>query len=192
MLRCGNKEVLAIVGDVDERQRAEHQIRATHRIARLLADATSLPEALRACLDATLDAIGLSAGGDFLIETDTGDLLVAHHRGLSVESVQRNARLPAGSEFAECVLASRPWYYEWRENTCTPDMWERRQGLRASGVLPIMHQGRTIGYYSVGSDRLDASLQRHNDYWSLSLPSSDRPSYACVQKNACDKAKTIW
>ncbi len=53
LVRWGDDEVLAIVGGVrgvDDRRRDERQHRFIRRVARPLADATSLPKALRACL----------------------------------------------------------------------------------------------------------------------------------------------
>ena len=82
--------------------------------------------------------------------TETGDLVLACHEGLGEEFVRRYARVPASDARTSLVAsaASRRIPYEGSEVSA--------EGLLATLVFPVRHEGRLLACLNVASRHVHA------------------------------------
>lgn len=140
--------------DITDRKNADRLLRVQHDLARDLAAASSLDEALPICLRAALDASGLDSGGVYLA-AEGGGLDLAFSDGVSGSFLQKVRRVAPGSprlrqlhspEAAFLSIADLDEGSRWD--------WEQ-EGLRSAAVLPICHEGTLVGCFNLASHALD-------------------------------------
>ena len=74
--------------EIPKRKGTEEQILAEHNLALRLAAARSLDEALPLCLETAIRVSGMDCGGVYVVDRTSGDLLLAHAKGLSSEFIK--------------------------------------------------------------------------------------------------------
>ena len=153
--RAGEPCILGTVIDITERKRAENLNRLQHDLALALAGRSNLHEGLQACLDAAMAATGLDCGGFYLLDEATGALDLYTHRGLSPEFADSAAHYEAGSAQTRHVMTGKPIYARFSELGLTLPEAQLREGLRFLAMVPLSHDGRTIGCLNLASHTLD-------------------------------------
>ena len=153
--RAGETCILGILTDITERKRAEDLNRLQHGLALVLGGGSNLQEGLRACLDAAMAATGLDCGGFYLLDEATGALELFSHRGLLPDFVDSAARHEAGSAQTRQVMAGKPIYARFSEMDLALPEVQLREGLRFLAMVPLSHNGRTIGCLNVASHTLE-------------------------------------
>jgi PAS domain S-box-containing protein len=144
-----------ILLDVTERRRAEDLVIAQRDLAVGLSEMSESDEAMNYCLHAALAVSGMECGGIYVVDENSDDLLMVAHCGLSPEFVTAVAHYPRSSPSAEIVHKGEPVYATHATMGIPLDDVRRREGLRATGVIPILHEGRTIACMNVGSRHLE-------------------------------------
>ena len=142
--------------DISARRQAEDMARAQHTLALELSAAPSLDATLRLCVAAALRNPGLDAGGIYLVDAASGDITLAFPQGLSPAFVAASAHYAAEAPAARLVMAGEPIYSKYQEFDVPMGDVQRREGLRATAVLPIRHAGQVIACLNVASRSLDA------------------------------------
>lgn len=141
--------------DVTERKRAVEALRVQHDLARDLAAASSLDEALPRCLDAAMAVSRLDCGGVYLA-TDDGGLELACARGLSERFLAKVARIEPGSARMSTV-ASRDGVYLTASDLDASSAAEwRDEGLTSAAILPIYLEDVLVGCYNLASRSLES------------------------------------
>jgi len=125
-------------------------------LAVALLAATSLPDALRACLDAAVHLSGLDAGGIYLVDEPTGDLHLVCHQGLSPQFVAAVGHVPADSPRGRVAHGRVSRYPTAAEMTRAGNEDIAREGLRACSAIPVVYQGRLIAQLNIASRSLDS------------------------------------
>lgn len=140
--------------DITERRTAERVLRAQHDLARDLAAAATLDEALPVCLHAALAASGLDSGGIYLATAD-GGLELAHASGISAAFMRKVGRVAPGSHRHRLLDAEGPHFFSLANlNEASRTDWEA-EGLRCAAALPIRHEGVLVGCFNLASHILD-------------------------------------
>ncbi len=137
--------------DVTERVGAEQRARLLRDLGMQVAAESSMPEALRLCLQTACEVSGLEAGGIYLVDGERGDLRLAHHRGLGPAFVRAVARVPADSRQARWAREGHFYYGSVQDLKVLASAPEAIEGLRAISLLPIRHEGRLLAIMNVAS-----------------------------------------
>jgi diguanylate cyclase (GGDEF)-like protein/PAS domain S-box-containing protein len=151
----------AIVEDRTASRSAEGLVRVLRDLGRALASADSAPTALERILDAALMVEGIDCGGVYAAEE--GELRLKAHRGFPEEVVARVGRYGPDDPQTRLVSAGEPVFRTGHERSLPPPDAAGGEGLRASAVLPVRHDGRVVG-------ALNAASRAENE---ISLPARD-------------------
>ncbi|MEI6310081.1 MAG: PAS domain S-box protein [bacterium] len=141
--------------DISERKRGEELSRSQRDLAQALSTTTSLDAALRLCLDAAIGVAGMDAGGIYLVDKVSGDLDVVVDAGLSPAFASSAAHYPANSASAQLVQVGLPIYTRHQEIGVSLDDVRRRENLRASAVIQVLHERQVIACLNLASHTLD-------------------------------------
>ena len=155
LLRATFSAQTELEDDIARREQAEEHLRVQRDLALALNGARNVDEALRLCMDAALQVPGVDSGGLYLVDEATGHLYLREHRGLSAAFVAAIGDIPPESERGRRALAGQAHFVSLAAQPEDPDDIRRAEGLRAVGVLPILHEGRVIGCLNVGSHSVD-------------------------------------
>ncbi len=147
--------VQGVVRDISDRKRAESILLRQRDLSWSLLSAATLDEALELCLRGALEASGMDAGGIYLPGPTNGSMKLRHYRGIStdfalaVSEVSPEMGPPqvwAGEPFYDGMAAGGPSMLDPRV---------RAEGLRASGLIPVRHEGRAVALLNVASHLVD-------------------------------------
>jgi PAS domain S-box-containing protein len=155
-----------MVRDVSERARAERRSRAEHAAARVLAEATSVPEAAKRLACAVCDALGWEFGGVWLLDgnvlrmaamwSPSEELLAA------IEDVGGDrVGLGRGEGLVGAAWAARApiWIADaQRDDRLHASTIMRRRGLHAALAVPVLSDGRCLGVLEF----VATSVQEHD------------------------------
>jgi PAS domain S-box-containing protein len=152
--------LVGIAEDITERKRTEHLLQAERDVGIALGSTSDLQFALERLLDVAVQLEGIDCGGVYLADTDTGELNLVAHRGLSGSFTARISRYRADA--AEVRLAKRGRTVYMRQDQIPRNLevlWGS-EGLRALAVVPVQHQGTVLGMLNLASYRHDEIFPR--------------------------------
>lgn len=118
-----------------------------------LSETPDLQEGLRLCLTAAIRAAAADGGGIYLLDEQTGDLLLAACEGLSPAFAAATARYPADSPNARGVAEGKPIYAMHADFPLTCVEVDER--LRALAAVPVLSRGRAIACLNIASRTAD-------------------------------------
>ncbi len=147
-LRAANQQLSQ---EVEQRRLARDLMETQRDLALKLSATPSLEEGLRLSLAAAIAASGMDAGGIYLVEEVSGDLVLAEHSGLSPEFVAAVERYSKDSARFRIVTDRLPLYSRVEEYETDRTEVERREALKALGALALTHEGQVIGCLNVAS-----------------------------------------
>ena len=153
-VRNEQEEVYRIVGiteDITERKRAEQLLEAQRDIGVALSVTTELTQALDRLLETTTSLEGIDCGGVYLVDEQTGAMRLQAHVGLSPAFVERVSRYDAAAVETRLIAEARPLYPICGANWNTENAFWIGESLRALAVLPLQHEGKTLGALTLGS-----------------------------------------
>jgi signal transduction histidine kinase len=128
-------------------------LRAQRDLGVALSAETNLDCALALVVEAAIHLAGVNCGGIYLSDPLTGALHLRHHTGLPEECVRAASCLPPESWPAKAVSTGKPLYTRYDELLVPLNDWQRKGGVGALAVIPIIHTGQIIGCLSIGSSR---------------------------------------
>jgi len=156
----GKRSVLGTIMDINERKRIEtevldytRQIEALFNIGTTVSQTLNLQELLDSVLERLLAVMEIEAGGIFLLDKQTGELVLRAHRGTSAEFVKRVEGLRLGEGFTGRVVRSKEPYVveDVAGDPRLARMGAKGEGLQSFAALPIMAKERVLGLMCVGS-----------------------------------------
>ena len=150
LMACAEREVLAVVRDVTDRRRTERLSSLQRDLAVRLSSLSDLPQALHHCLEAAVTASAMDCGGIYLVE-EPGRLVVAAHMGVSEDFVRRNESFEADSHVGRLIMTGKPIYAVYEDLRIPPQYAHPREGIRATGIVPIQDGGRVVACLVVAS-----------------------------------------
>jgi len=148
--------VIATLRDVTEELRAEELLRTQRDLALELAAAHDEHRALLACLNAAIAATGMDSGAVYQVEPSNGNLRLVAERGLSPAFREQVKLHPGDSPEATLVAAGRPVYGRYADMGLRLGPIHRAEGLQALGVVPVIHEGRSVAALVVSSHTSDS------------------------------------
>ena len=149
--------------DITARKRAAQLRELEHTVTRSLAEADSVPEALRGAIRAVCNTAGWDCGRYFSADAKAGVLRFSVGWGVQVEAVQRFIAGSRGITYASGEgLSGRVWQTGqplWVTDVSVDKRSAQRSLSRASGmrgafVFPVIAEGRTIGVLGFNSRNL--------------------------------------
>jgi PAS domain S-box-containing protein len=142
---------VSVIRDITERKQQDDLTAIQRDLAIKLSSATELEDGLSLCLEAAIGASEMDCGGIYLIDEGSGALGLAAHSGLSAEFVNHVYQYDKDSDNSRLVMKSEPVYTEHAQLGMVLDQTEKREGLSAIAVIPILNDGRAIGCLNVAS-----------------------------------------
>lgn len=139
--------------DVTERRRSAELAGVQLDLARTLAAATTLDEALAACLEGALAATGMDSGGVYLTRAD-GGMYLACAAGISSRFAAEIAQIAPDSPRMQAVLRREPTYLSARDIPASAAA-ERAEGLTCIAAIPILKGDELIGCFNLASHTLE-------------------------------------
>ncbi len=149
----GVKGLVVNSRDVTEREMAARLIRAQRDFALKVEEAGEFEEVLDLALSAVLDAADLDAGAIYLVEEESGDLVLACSRGLSEGFLAEVGRYAESSANYRIVLEGKPVYVEYRDFPVPKTEAKDAEGLKSLAVIPLFHEGSLLGCLNAASHR---------------------------------------
>lgn len=138
----------------DEQRRAVDV--ALLRLGHALNEATDLATVLELCLASAIEVSGMDSGGAYLVDEESGALVLKNHRGLSPAFVAVAKHFSRDSPSSQTVRAGRAVYLSFREaDGSATRVQGRAEGLMAVAVVPILHEGRGVACLNVASHTLE-------------------------------------
>jgi diguanylate cyclase (GGDEF)-like protein/PAS domain S-box-containing protein len=158
----GKRSVLGTLADITERKHAEAEILAYTRqietlfnIAATVSQTLNLSELLDSVLERVLSISETEAGGIFLLDGKTNDLVLRAHCGVSEEFARRVERITVGEGFARrAARARRPIVVgDLPADAKFADVLLRKEGVESLAAIPIMVKDRFLGVVNLVSNR---------------------------------------
>lgn len=147
-------EVEGIVHDVTDRKRARRQLMLQRDMSLKLSETASLEKALKICVDTAIEISDMDCGTIYLLDESSGDLLLAHSTGLGEDFLSSISNQKRDSKRARKVMEGRSIYIRLQDSDLPLQKARECEGIRSIAVVPILHQDRVIGCYSIGSHTL--------------------------------------
>ena len=152
----GKVKLFGILLDITERKRAEDEIIKKNRDLSLLYSTLSvatkysnIDEILSYVLTELLDYQGSEAGGIYLIDEESDEIVLRVHKGLSNEFIMKVRRLPLNCPTVAAVLASKDLFIkEPYQNEETIEL-EKKHGIEKVMTIKLQAWDKTIGFVNV-------------------------------------------
>jgi PAS domain S-box-containing protein len=148
-------EVEGIVYDVTDRRRARSQLLLQRDMSLKLSETTSIAEALKICLATAIEISDMDCGTVYLLDEMSGDLNLAHSSGLGEDFLSIISDQKRDSRRARMVMDGKSVYIRLQDSDLPLQKARVCEWIRSIAVVPILHQERVIGCYSIGSHTLD-------------------------------------
>jgi signal transduction histidine kinase len=97
----------------------------------------------------------MDCGTIYLLDEKSGDLRLAHCKGLSEDFLDIISNQKRDSKRSQMVMEGRSVYVRLQDSDLPLQKAREHEGIRSIAVVPILHQDRVIGCYSIGSHTLD-------------------------------------
>lgn len=158
----GKRSVLGTLADIAERKHTEAEILAYTRqietlfnIVATVSQTLNLSELLDSVLERVLSVSDIEAGGIFLLDGTTNDLVLRAHRGVSEQFARHVERMTVGEGFARrAARARRPIIAgDLPANAKFADVLARKEGIESLAAIPIMVKDRFLGVMNLISNR---------------------------------------
>jgi PAS domain S-box-containing protein len=153
--RGGPPEVEGILHDVTDRKRTRRQLLLQRDMSLKLSETASLAEALKICLETAVEISDMDCGTIYLLDEKSGDLKLVHSMGLGEDFLKAISNQKRNSRRFRMVMEGRSVYIRLQDSDLPLQEVRVREGIRSIAVIPILHQERVIGCYSIGSHTLD-------------------------------------
>jgi two-component system phosphate regulon sensor histidine kinase PhoR len=137
-----------------ERTRSD-ELEALTSIAALVNCTQELDQILQGALQTTLEVVGEESGQIFIVDSDTGELVLRIHQGLSPAFVHKEARIGPDECLCGHAVATRQLLVSddmAREGARTRDAC-LAEGFRSCVRLPLLARGEALGLLAIQSQQ---------------------------------------
>lgn len=149
-------EMQAVGRDITELKRVNDEVEAQRDLALGAASAGSLNEVLEMCLNAAIRISGMDSGGIYLVDETSGQYVLRCTSGLSDFFIEAVGCLEVSNEEFKLAAGGMPDYLDLETLHSSLFEVEAREGLKAAGVVPVVHEGEVIACVNVASHTLDS------------------------------------
>jgi PAS domain S-box-containing protein len=143
--------LVGIAEDITERKRAEQLLQAQRDMGAALSSTSELAFAVDRLLEIAMQLEGVDCGGVYLMDSQTGELRLHAHRGLSGAFVERISWYKADAAEARLAKEGRNVYARHDQIPRNLEVMWGSEGLRALAMIPVRHKGEVLGLLNLGS-----------------------------------------
>jgi PAS domain S-box-containing protein len=143
-----------MVRDITERKFVEQSITVQRDLSLAASAERDLNEILRMDLQAAITVAGMDSGGVYLVKPDSGGLEMVCHQGLSPEFMAAKSHFGSNSDNFKLVTAGKIIYSSYRDLILTMNPVEKKEGISAIAVIPVLHEGQVIACLNLASHTL--------------------------------------
>ncbi len=156
----GRRAVLGTLMDITERKMAEaelidsaRQVETLYNIGVTVSQTLNLTEMLESVLERVLVLMEIEAGGIFLVNAQTDELVLNTHQGFSESFIRDVKRMKVGKGFAGRVaLTGKPLIVgNMTADARFDPIVLKREGFQSLSAIPIMSREKILGVLSVCS-----------------------------------------
>jgi PAS domain S-box-containing protein len=147
--------VVGIAEDITERKLSEQLLQAERDVGAALSSTSDLGVALDRLLEIAARLEGIDCGGIYLLDSETGELNLQAHRGLSASFIRRVSHYKSDATEARLIRAGKILYVRRDEIPRSLEVLWGSEGLQALAIVPVQHQGGVVGMLNLGSYRQD-------------------------------------
>lgn len=156
----GRRAVLGTLMDITERKMAEaelidsaRQVETLYNIGVTVSQTLNLTEMLESVLERVLALMEIEAGGIFLVNAQTDELVLNTHQGFSERFIRDVKRMKVGKGFAGRVaLTGKPLIVgNMTADARFDPIVLKREGFQSLSAIPIMSREKILGVLSVCS-----------------------------------------
>ena len=147
--------VMVSILDITERKQAEIHMRIQRDLGVSLSSTSNLKLALDQLLDLAVPVAGVDSGGIYLLNPIGGGMDLVTHRGVSAQFVKAVSHWGPDSPQMRLVLQKRPLFAPYCELPLPRDEARLQEGLRATALVPLCHEGNVIGALGLSSHVVD-------------------------------------
>ncbi|MEW6348494.1 MAG: PAS domain S-box protein [Thermodesulfobacteriota bacterium] len=142
--RAGRR-IMTLCREISDRKRSAQLINVQRDLGVALSGVSDLHTALELCIDAAAKISGMEAGGVYVVQRDAG-IRLAVHQGFSEEFVRKVEYFAQDTPETDIVKRGVPGYFCGTIPGVSSSVAEalEAEGLRASTMTPILHQGQVI------------------------------------------------
>ena len=152
----GTERIASLI-DITKRKQAEVNLQIQHRLAVIASGSNSLGFIMESLLKLSLQLDGVDCGGVYLVDGETGAINLKYHKGLSHGFVQSALYYGAGSPNVKLINRGKPMYHDYSDILPhTKDDIRKKEGLKATAIIPIRIKEETIAV-------LDVASRTHNE-----------------------------
>jgi PAS domain S-box-containing protein len=148
---AGENLIAVFLRDITISRWAERQLLVQRDLALGLAASGSLHEAVRLCLDAAVEISGLDCGGIYVLEAETGDMVLVHSTGLGEGFVRAVSRYPRESPEGSLIRTGATLLGVYGEDGLDRSAAAIGERVRAMVVIPVLDRGEAIACLNLGS-----------------------------------------
>ena len=155
-------ELQGVGHDITAQKRAEEMAIVERNLAIVIAQKSSLNEALPICLDLAIQVSEMDSGGIYLIDRPTQDLTLRESKGLSPAFIEKARRYAKESDRYKLVMQGAALYMRYVQSNFSNPPVDYDEGLRSLAVIPIQFNNKVIACMNVASHVKDeiSEMQR--------------------------------
>ena len=131
----------------------EERLAALHQITSTVSKSLELSQVLSSAINNITDVMQVEIALVFLLDEESGQLILAAHRGVSAEFVQSMGKLEPGEGFNSRVAETgEPLYIE--DASQDPELSQivvREEGIRSQLIVPLKSKGKVTGTLCVAA-----------------------------------------
>jgi PAS domain S-box-containing protein len=135
----------------EERKQAEKLIGIQRDLGIALSGARNLEKALALVIDTATRLEGMDCGGIYLVDPDTGAIVLQYAKGLSPDFIKQVSHYDKDSDNTRLVMKKKPVFVEYSKLKIKKHKIEHLESLKATAIIPILHHGHVIACMNIAS-----------------------------------------
>lgn len=139
---------------IDRHRQAEYLTNISYDLALALCISSNLTDALRLAVDAAILVSKMDCGSIYILNDEAKTFDLAFQRGNTPQYIKQAISYDFESDFVQLMFASKPVYGMFNETGIKLNDTLIREGLKASALLPLIHQGKLVGSMLIASKTL--------------------------------------
>lgn len=152
----GHKLILIVANDITEARRVEELLVAERNLGIALSAASRLEEAIPLCLKTAIDVAHTDCGGMYLFESSENRIKLAYAVGLPLDFLKAVQEVDTTQlHWWPKIAEGSPIYSHAKAAGRPLEEHFFKEGLRAIGVMPVLHQREVIACLIVASHTID-------------------------------------
>jgi len=147
--------VQSVIRDITESKRSQDLLTRQRDLSFAILSAETLQEALQCCLEGALDAAGMECGGIYQPDPSGPGMALTHAIGVSDEFRRAAARFGPQDGPPMDRIGGPQYLCMPTADPALRDPAVEAEGIRATGLVPIVHDGRPVAMMLVASRVMD-------------------------------------